>query len=66
MKNSEIKALTVEQLQQTLTEERDRLLKLKFAHAVSPIENPMRIRNTRRLVARLMTELSAKNKVASA
>jgi large subunit ribosomal protein L29 len=66
MKNSEIKALTVEQLQQTLGEEQDRLLKLKFAHAVSPIENPMRIRNTRRLIARLMTELSAKNKVASA
>ncbi|MFN8348400.1 MAG: 50S ribosomal protein L29 [Spirosomataceae bacterium] len=66
MKNSEIKALTVEQLQQTLVEEQDRLLKLKFAHAVSPIENPMRIRNTRRLIARLMTELSAKNKVASA
>ncbi len=66
MKNSEIKALTVEQLQQTLAEEQNRLLKLKFAHAVSPIENPMRIRNTRRLIARLMTELSAKNKAASA
>jgi large subunit ribosomal protein L29 len=66
MKNSEIKALTVEQLQQTLVEEQDRLLKLKFAHAVSPIENPMRIRNTRRLIARLITELSAKNKAASA
>ncbi|RDB03049.1 50S ribosomal protein L29 [Runella aurantiaca] len=66
MKNSEIKALTVEQLKQTLIEEQDRLLKLKFAHAVSPIENPMRIRNTRRLIARLMTELSAKDKAASA
>jgi large subunit ribosomal protein L29 len=66
MKNSEIKALTVEQLKQSLTEEQERLLKLKFAHAVSPIENPMRIRNTRRLIARLMTELSAKNKAASA
>ena len=66
MKNSEIKALTVEQLQQTLVEEQDRLLKLKFAHAVSPIENPMRIRNTRRLIARLITELSAKNKAVSA
>lgn len=66
MKNSEIKALTVVQLTQTIAEEQDRLLKLKFAHAVSPIENPMRIRNTRRLIARLITELSAKNKVASA
>jgi len=66
MKNSEIKALTVEQLKQTIAEEQDRLLKLKFAHAVSPIENPMRIRNTRRLIARLITELSAQNEVASA
>ena len=60
MKSKEVKALSVEQLNQTLTEEKERLLKLKFAHAVSPIENPMRIRNTRRLIARLMTELTAK------
>ncbi|MFN4146591.1 MAG: 50S ribosomal protein L29 [Runella sp.] len=66
MKNSEIKALTVEQLKQSLAEEKQRLLKLKFAHAVSPIENPMRIRNTRRLIARIMTELSAKSKSVSA
>ena len=57
MKNSEIKALTVEQLQQTLVEEQDRLLKLKFAHAVSPIENPMKLRASRRAIARLQTEL---------
>lgn len=60
MKNTEIKALNLEQLTQTIAEEKMRLLKLKFAHAVSPIENPMRIRNTRRLIARLMTELTAK------
>jgi large subunit ribosomal protein L29 len=64
MKSKEIKALSVEQLQQTLAEERERLLKLKFAHAVSPIENPMRIRNTRRLIARIMTEMTAKQKNA--
>ncbi|TAE40483.1 MAG: 50S ribosomal protein L29 [Runella slithyformis] len=60
MKSKEVKALNVEQLQQTLAEERERLLKLKFAHAVSPIENPMRIRNTRRLIARILTEITAK------
>ena len=60
MKSKEVKSLSVEQLNQTLIEEKERLLKLKFAHAVSPIENPMRIRNTRRLIARLMTELTAK------
>ena len=62
MKNTDIRALNVEQLAQAIAEENTRLLKLKSAHAVSPIENPMRIRNTRRLVARLKTELTAKQK----
>ena len=62
MKNTDIRALNVEQFAQAIAEENTRLLKLKFAHAVSPIENPMRIRNTRRLVARLKTELTAKQK----
>ncbi len=62
MKNTEIRALSTQQLEQTIVEENTRLLKLKFAHAVSPIENPMRIRSTRRLVARLKTELTAKQK----
>lgn len=60
MKSKEVKALSIEQIQQTIVDEKERLLKLKFAHAVSPIENPMRIRSTRRLIARLMTELTAK------
>lgn len=33
-----------------------RLKKLQFSHAVNPIENPMTIRATRRLIARLKTE----------
>ncbi len=64
MKNTEIKGLTAEQIQQSIKEEQNRLLRLKFAHAVSPIENPMRIRNSRRLIARLMTELTIKSKAA--
>jgi large subunit ribosomal protein L29 len=64
MKNKEIKGLSLEQLKTVLTEEETRLLKLKFAHAVSPIENPMRIRNTRRLIARLKTELTVKQAIA--
>jgi large subunit ribosomal protein L29 len=34
-----------------------RLKKLEFAHAISPLENPMSIRALRRDVARLKTEL---------
>jgi large subunit ribosomal protein L29 len=38
-----------------LEEERDYLVKLRFAHSVSPIENPMKIRETRKIIARLKT-----------
>jgi large subunit ribosomal protein L29 len=60
MKASEIKALSVEKLQEEIAGEQNRLLKLKFAHAISPIENPLRIRESRRLVAKLKTELNAR------
>jgi large subunit ribosomal protein L29 len=60
MKNQEIKALSVEDLQQQIAQEKQALDRLKFAHAISPIENPMRLRTSRKLIARLMTELSAR------
>ncbi|CCH03330.1 50S ribosomal protein L29 [Fibrella sp. WM1] len=60
MKKAEIKALSVEQLQEQISAEKSQLQKLTFAHAVSPIENPMRIRESRKLIARLYTELTQK------
>lgn len=47
MKNSEIRALSVEEIKQKLVSEREVMQKLKFAHAISPIENPMKIKETR-------------------
>ena len=60
MKNSEIRALTVEELKQKLAGENESLDKLKFAHAISPIENPMKLREARKLIARLNTALRQK------
>lgn len=60
MKNSELKGLSAEELQERLNAEEQKLHKMKFAHAISPIENPMQIRFTRRNIARLKTELRAK------
>ena len=60
MKNSEIRALTNEELTQKLVSEREAMQKLKFAHAISPIENPMKLKVTRKLIARLETVLSQK------
>ena len=63
MKYEEIKALSLEELKDRMATEKENLQKLKFAHAISPIENPMKIRETRRVVARLATELRAKELV---
>ena len=60
MKNSEILALSKEDIVAAIAEEKASLRKLKFAHAVSAIENPNRIRYVRRTIARLNTELAAR------
>ncbi|TSD63399.1 50S ribosomal protein L29 [Inquilinus sp. KBS0705] len=65
MKNSEIIELSTEELATRLSEEKATLTKLKFAHAVSAIENPTRITKVRKDVARLNTEIT-KRKAASA
>jgi large subunit ribosomal protein L29 len=60
MKNSEILELSKEDIIARISEEKASLNKLKFAHAVSAIENPLRIKAARKLIARLNTELSAR------
>ena len=65
MKNSEILELTTEELTARISEEKASLTKLKFAHAVSAIENPTRITKVRKGIAQLNTELT-KRKAASA
>jgi large subunit ribosomal protein L29 len=58
MKNSEIVALSTEELTAKLNEDKGTLNKMKFAHTVSAIENPNRIKNLRREIARVSTEIS--------
>jgi large subunit ribosomal protein L29 len=65
MKNSEILELSTEEIAARINEERANLTKLKFAHAVSAIENPLRISKIRKDIARLNTELT-KRKAQSA
>ncbi|HPI80068.1 MAG TPA: 50S ribosomal protein L29 [Cyclobacteriaceae bacterium] len=60
MKNTEIKAYSVEELKEKIGTEQEALRKLKFAHQISSIENPLKIKDTRRLVSRLKTELRAR------
>ena len=65
MKNSEITGLSKEELVARIAEEKENLVKLKFAHTISAIENPSRITKVRRNIAQLNTEMT-KRKAASA
>jgi large subunit ribosomal protein L29 len=60
MKHTEITALGISDLKEKIASEKEALRKMKFAHQVSSIENPMKMRATRRLIAQLNTELRAK------
>jgi len=44
-------------IESKITEEKELLKKLKFSNIVSTVENPMKIRATRRSIAQLKTEL---------
>ena len=55
-----IQGLSEQDLQSRISEDEMRLKKLEFAHAISPLENPMSIRNLRREISRLKTELKKK------
>ncbi len=57
MKIQEIRDLSTSDLKERLAEERKSLNKLKMNHAVSPVENPLSIRDSRRTIARMLTEL---------
>ncbi|MCB0425718.1 MAG: 50S ribosomal protein L29 [Flavobacteriaceae bacterium] len=58
MKQSEIKELSVTELQERLSEVKKSYSDLKMAHTISPLENPIQLRSLRRTVARIATELT--------
>lgn len=60
MKHTEIIALGINDLKEKIVSETEVLRKLKFAHQVSSIENPMKMKASRKLIAQLNTELRAK------
>ncbi|MCU4166304.1 50S ribosomal protein L29 [Carboxylicivirga caseinilyticus] len=60
MKVDEIKELSVSEIKERIENERAALQQLELNHATSPLDNPMKIRHTRRNIARLMTVLGQK------
>jgi large subunit ribosomal protein L29 len=66
MKKEDIKELTTDELRMRLAEEKTQYAKLKMNHAISPIENPLKIRSTRKGIAMIHTELTKREKEAQA
>ena len=60
MKKADIKNLSAGDIQNKLAEVKADFNKLKLFHAISPIENPIQIRDMRKTIARLETELTLK------
>jgi large subunit ribosomal protein L29 len=60
MKYADIKDLPNNELNSRLREERRMLDKLKFAHGVSTLENPGKIAESKKTIARLITEMNSR------
>jgi large subunit ribosomal protein L29 len=57
MEQEVIRELSTAELKERLEEELKQLVKLRLNHAVSPLENPNKIKVYRRTIARIKTEL---------
>jgi large subunit ribosomal protein L29 len=55
MKTSEIRALSSEEMQQKLTDLKHELFNLRFQHEVGQLENPSKIKQTQKDIARVFT-----------
>lgn len=62
MKNSEIRQLSEKELLEQIEEEKSVLTKLKLNHAISPLDNPIKIRDTKKNIARLLSEKNSRKK----
>jgi large subunit ribosomal protein L29 len=57
MKTAEIRDFTTKELEEHLQDEKANYIRYKMNHAVSPLDNPQKIKRTRKLIARISTEL---------
>lgn len=56
MKTSEIRELSTPDLLERIDTEQNMLVKLKLNHAINPLDNPQKLKHSKRVIARLLTE----------
>lgn len=57
MKTREIRELNNQEMLERMDAQKEQLVRLKMNHAISPLDNPLQIKEVRRTIARLATEL---------
>jgi large subunit ribosomal protein L29 len=57
MKTSEIKEFSTSDLLERIDTEKTMLVRMKLNHAITPLDNPQKVREVKLTIARLQTEL---------
>jgi len=60
MKTSEIKELSNPDLLERIDTEKTMLVRMKLNHAITPLDNPQKVKDVKVTIARLQTELRAR------
>ena len=61
MKASELRKMSAQDLEKKLAELKDELFKLRFQHAINQLDNPHKIADVKKDIARVMTVITEKN-----
>ena len=61
MKANEIRNMSVDELNAKLKDLKDELFKLRFQHAINQLDNPHKIADVKKDIARVMTVINEKN-----
>jgi large subunit ribosomal protein L29 len=57
MKAEVVRELSTPEIKERLVEEKNNLTRLRLTHAISPLDNPRKISENKKTIARLLTEL---------
>tara|TARA_B100000287_G_C20533566_1_gene741859 strand:+ start:409 stop:606 length:198 start_codon:yes stop_codon:yes gene_type:complete len=64
MKSQVLTDMPINELHDLLLSEKEKLVRMKISHSVSPLENPLQLKYNRKVIARIMTEISRRNKMS--
>ena len=60
MKVTELREMSASELENELREQKEAFFKLRFQHSINQLDNPMKIVETKKTIARIMTILREK------